>query len=156
CDLALMNPMGVVGGSFARLGPWPMVGSGPWRVTGFAPMQRMRFERHDGYDGERPQLPGFEWVTLVAGAERDPSATWALERGQVDAVVESWRPSIPRDLARELVERGKASLVPGKGSMVQLLCFNHERGPFAERRWRCVLRSAVDREALVRAAEQGF
>jgi len=99
CDLALMNPMGIVGG---------------------------------------------------------PISTWSLKRGHVDAVVESWRPSIPRDLARELVASGEARLVQGPGSMVQILCFNHERGPFAQRPLRAVVRDAVDRDALIGAAEHGF
>ena len=154
-DLALMNPMGIVGG---RITPphYPMIGSGPWRVTAFEPMRRMRFERHDRYDGVRPQLAAFEWITLIAGADRDPISTWSLERGHVDAVVESWRPSIPRDLARELVAANKARLVQGPGAMVQLLCFNHESGAFAQRAWRRVVRDAVDRDALVRVVEAGF
>src|SRR5678810_1056406 len=61
-----------------------------------------------------------------------------------------------RDSACELVAGGKARLVRGNGSMVQLLCFNHERGPFADRSWRRTVRDAVDRDALVRAVEQGF
>jgi peptide/nickel transport system substrate-binding protein len=119
-------------------------------------MRRMRFERHELYDGVRPQLAAFEWITLIAGADRDPVATWALERGHVDAVIESWRPSIPRDLARELVSANKARLVQGPGSMVQLLCFNHDREPFAQRAWRRAVRDAVDRDALVRFVEAGF
>ena len=155
-DLALMNPMGIVGGRITPPHDYPMIGSGPWRVTAFEPMRSMRFQRHDGYDGVRPQLAAFEWVTLIAGADRDPIATWALERGHVDAVIESWRPSIPRDLARELVAANKARLVQGPGAMVQLLCFNHERGSFAQRAWRRVVRDAVDRDALVRCVEAGF
>lgn len=156
CDLALMNPMGIVGGAIVPPHGYPRIGTGPWRITEFEPMQRARYERHAGYDGVMPQLERFEWVTLIAGADRDPISTWALERGRVDAVVESWRPSIPRDLAREMVQQGKARLLQGKGSMVQLLCFNHERGPFAERAWRRVVRDAVDREAFVRTVEHGF
>jgi ABC-type transport system substrate-binding protein len=156
CDLALMNPMGIVGGTFPRGGPWPLVGSGAWRIAACEPMRRMHYVRHDGFDGTRPALAEFEWVTLIAGADRDPVSTWALERGHVDAVVESWRPSIPRDQAHELVAAGKATLVQGRGSLVRLLCFNHERGPFADRRWRAVVRDAVDRDAFVQVVERGF
>ena len=155
-DLSLMNPMGIVGGTITPPDGYPRIGSGPWRVEQFEPMRRMLFVRHDGYDGPRPQLDRFEWITLIAGADRDPVSTWSLERGHVDAVVESWRPSIPRDLASELVAAGKARLVQGPGSMVQLLCFNHARGPFAERSWRRTVRDAVDRDALVRVVEHGF
>lgn len=155
-DLALRNPMGIVGGTLSPPHGYPQIGSGPWRVAAFEPMRRMRFERHERYDGPRPAVAAFEWITLIAGADRDPIATWAFERGHVDAVLESWRPSIPRDLAQELVAAGKARLLRGPGSMVQLLCFNHERGPFAEREWRQVVRDHVDRDALVRIVEAGF
>ncbi|MFY9341634.1 MAG: ABC transporter substrate-binding protein [Planctomycetota bacterium] len=156
CDLALMNPMGIVGGAIVPPHGYPQIGTGPWRVTAFEPMRRMRFERHPQFDGERPLLDAFEWITLIAGADRDPISTWALERGHVDALIESWRPSIPRDLARELVDRGKARLVQHPGAMVQILCFNHERGPFAARSWRRVVRDAVDRDGFVRTVEHGF
>jgi ABC-type transport system substrate-binding protein len=155
CDLALMNPMGIVGGAIAPP-HWPMVGTGPWRLVELEPMRRARYVRHDGFDGPRPATGTFEWITLIAGADRDPVSTWALERGHVDAVLESWRPSIPRDLAAELVANGTARLVRGNGSMVQLLCFNHGAGPFASLDARRLVRGAVDRAELVRVVEHGF
>lgn len=156
CDLTLMNPMGIVGGAFGRGGPWPMVGTGPFAVADYSPMADTRFVRAATWDGEPPRVDGFAWTAIVAGADRDPVSTWALERGRVDAVIESWRPSIPRDLAQELVAAGKARLVRGPGSLVQLLCFNHGRAPFADRALRARVRDAIDRGALIAAAEHGF
>jgi peptide/nickel transport system substrate-binding protein len=40
--------------------------------------------------------------------------------------------------------------------MVQLLCFNDDRPPFAQRPWRAAVRDTIDRAALIRAAEHGF
>lgn len=150
CDLTLMNPMGIVGGTFGRGGPWPSIGSGPYAVVDYTPMERTRFRRAATWDGTAPRADELEWTVLIAGADRDPVSTWSLERGRVDVVIESWRPSIPRDLAQELVAEGKAKLVRGPGSLVQLLCFNHDNGPFADRTQRARVRDAVDREALIR------
>ncbi len=156
-DLSLMNPFGVVGGKLDGIDPvdYLKIGCGPWRVVGFEPMQRTQFVRNDAYDGEKPELERFDLISL-SGGDRSPLSTWALERGHVDALIESWRPSIPREQAKELVDAGVATIVRGPGSMVTFLTLNSRREPFAQRAWRKAVRDAIDRDALVRAAEHGF
>lgn len=154
-DLALMNPFGIVGGDVRSPDGHPMIGTGPWRVAAFEPMRRTLLERHEGFDGRRPRLERFELVALVGG-DRDPVSTWALERGHVDVLIESWRPSIPRQQAAELAGGGEFRLLRRPGSLVAHLQLNSERGAFADRALRELVAASIDRQAIVQAAEHGF
>ena len=154
-DLALMNPFGIVGGALEPPDGYPMIGSGPWRVVEFEPMRRTLLERHAGFDGVQPKLERFELVALCGG-DRDPVSTWALERGHVDVLIESWRPSIPRQQAMELAESGGFQLVRGPGSLVSYLRVNPQRAPFSDVGLRERLAASIDRQAIVTAAEHGF
>jgi nickel transport system substrate-binding protein len=157
-DLPLINPMAIAGHGLGRSqeGLERLVGSGPWRIVEHESMQRARYERFEGYDGEQPLLPAFEYRIFACGSERDPVGVWALERGRIDVLIESWRPAIARDEALRLVRKGGFELLREPGSMVQLLCFQLHRGPFAERAWRARLAQAVDRARIVEAAERGL
>lgn len=156
-DLPLFNPMAIVGHDLARSdeGLTSLIGTGPWRIVEHEPMQRVRYERFDEYDGQRGRSEAIEYRIFAAGSDRDPVGAWALERGHIDALIESWRPSISRDAAKRLEGKG-FQLFQTRGSMVQLLCFQTERGPFQALAWRARVAQAIDRRQLVDVAEKGF
>lgn len=157
-DLPQINPFAVVGHGLGRSaeGLVTLNGTGPFRLTDHRWMSGARYERNDAYDGTRPRIDGFDYVVLPAGSDRDPVGAWALERGRIDVLIESWRPSIERDAARRLADSGEFQLAERRGSMVQLLCFNPGRAPFSEQPWRARVQQGVDRAALVARVEHGF
>lgn len=157
-DLPLANPMAIVGHAKGRShdGLVDLNGTGPFRMTEHRWMHGARYERFDDHDGPRPRIDGFDYEVFAAGSERDPVGVWALDRDRIDVLIESWRPAIDRDAARRLEAKGGFEILEERGSMVQILCFNTDRAPFAELAWRARVQRTVDRPRIVEAAEQGF
>jgi nickel transport system substrate-binding protein len=155
-DLAVINPMGVVGpGATRDEERVTMTGTGPYRVARFDPMHRIAYERFEAYDARRPRHAGFEMRVFVSGAARDPVLLWALERGHIDAAVEDWVPSLPRAQAAAFRDKG-FRLIAEPGSSVVLLLFHQGRAPFSDIAWRQRVAAVLDRGALIRDAEDGF
>jgi len=157
-DLPLANPMAIVGHGEGRSasGLVNLIGTGPFRIVEHEWMSRARYERFEEFDGAQPKIDGFDYEIFAAGSDRDPVGVWALDRGRIDVLIESWRPAIDRDAAVRLVAKGGHELLEERGALVQLLCFNSDRAPFSDVAWRARVLRSVDRNAIVDAAEAGF
>ena len=156
-DLALPNPMSIVGPRARRDELEPCLdGTGPWRIAEYEPMKRFRFERNENYAGARTECSAFELALYVVSTARDATALWGLERGHVDAVVEDWNPSIPRERARALAQRDGFALDVVRGSAVSYLAFGQTRSAFADVERRRRVAAAIDRARLIEIIEAGF
>lgn len=156
-DLCIINPNAVVVPEAPRdAEPAVLIGTGPFRFEGFAPMERAVYRRFEEYDGERPRIESFSLKLFAGGGNRSDVLPWALERGHVDGIVEGWRPTIPREKAADLAGQTGFELLERPGSAVALLVLNTQRAPFDRIGHRRFLAGLVDREALVEYAEHGF
>jgi ABC-type transport system substrate-binding protein len=119
-------------------------------------MHRAVYRRFDDYDGDLPAIESFSLEIFVTGFGRSDVLPWALERGHVDAIVESWTPAMSRVKAKHLAEEPGFERIEGPGSAVVFLAFNFDRAPFDDVECRRFIADGIDRTALVDYAEQGF
>jgi len=127
-----------------RLRMAEIVGSGPYRVTGYDKAGgRYRFSANADYYLGRPRVGELVFVRM------EPSlALGALKRGEVDMVR-----SLPLPLLPE-AERFATVVKAQSGHPIRLR-FNHARPPFADKRLRQAIARAIDRDELLRVVEGG-
>ncbi len=150
-DLAAVNPCAVATASaLPDAAEFAPVGTGPWRVVENDPLTHTLFAPASG---EGRMLD----VRFLHGGDQVASSHLrALELGEVDVIVDSWVPRLPRDEVRRLVAEGGFELLRAPGSRVVHLAFNTAEGPFADVETRRRVAAAVDRGALVTEVESGF
>ncbi len=150
-DLAAINPCAVAtAAALPDATDFAPVGTGPWRVVASDPLTHTLFAPASG-EGRMLDVR-----FLDGGDHVDSSHIRALELGEVDVVMDSWVPRLPRDEVRRLVDGGEFELLRTRGSRVVHLAFNMARGPFTDLENRRRVATAVDRAALVADVEFGF
>lgn len=122
------------------------VGTGPYGITEFVPGQKLVWERHDGYWGEKPDL---DKVTVVRINEMAARIT-ALKNGEVDIIT-----NVPPDQL-ETIAKDKQLKVEGLQTPIfHIVFFNANNPKLADKRLRQALSLSIDRELLNEALWYG-
>ncbi|MDU0479285.1 ABC transporter substrate-binding protein [Staphylococcus chromogenes] len=139
---AMMTPSGV-----DKLATQP-VGTGPYVVDQWAVGQSLTFTARDGYWGQPPhsQTAAIRYFSDAVGA------TNALQSGDVDVV---WAMQSP-ELIKPLTARGNYDVHVGTTNGEVLLSMNHRRAPFNDVRVRQAIMHAIDRQAVIDTAWDGY
>ena len=125
------------------------VGSGPFVFYDWSLGDSLTFTRFDGYfDNERfPQVDYIHWRIIPEGASR----TIALETEEVDFIVEVAFPDIPR-----MRENPDITVFERPGLTFIYLLLNNDTPMFENIHVRHAIDMAIDKEAIVMAAVDGF
>jgi len=125
------------------------VGSGPFVYYDWSLGDSLTFNRFDSYfDADRTaQIEYVHWRIIPEGASR----TIALETGEVDYIVEVAFPDIPR-----LRENPNITVFERPGLTYIYLLLNNEVPQFENIHVRHAIDMAIDKEAVVVAAVDGF
>lgn len=151
-DLAVVNPGSIQApstrdpdGHFRKA-----VGSGAFALKSMSDDLRvLRLERAIGRDLPREiELHAFDGRSAKTALE-------ALERGDIDAVMNGWHEDIPLDRLEALQkdERFRTDEVPG--SSMTWLVMNGEKGPTANVGLRRFMAKSIDRDAIAKDADFG-
>ena len=132
------------------------IGTGPYKLVGYSPAQRYRFEANRNYFMGAPLVD-----ELVFPVIPDQSAMFvALRTGEIDA---SARP-LPPELLSQFERAAGIKVVKTQALSIVELRLNYERAPLNDPSVRLALSLAIDRQALVdtvllgqgRAASHGY
>ena len=116
-------------------------GTGPWKMVSFDPTTGARFERNDGYWGDRPKLDAVEWIFNNDSASR----VSGLQGESVDAIV-------------QIDVLGSEGLLadPARFKIIDLETATHRQvwmrcdtGQFTDKRVRQALALTLDRELMI-------
>lgn len=122
------------------------VGTGPYKITEFVPNQRLVYERHDGYWGERAP---FQRVTITRIPELSARIT-GLRNNELDLVT-----NVPPDQLAS-IEADRALKVEGLVTpLFHVVIFNTQNPRMANPKLRQALSLAIDRATLNEALWQG-
>ncbi|GAA3300133.1 ABC transporter substrate-binding protein [Dactylosporangium vinaceum] len=121
------------------------IGSGPFTVASFKPGATLTLARDPGYRGEKAQVG-----SVVFKLFSDTNAVVnAVQGGTVDVA------GIDPNLVPQVRSNAKYDLVTGFASDKYVLAFNNAAKPFTDIRVRQAIRTAIDHDALVKAAGGG-
>jgi peptide/nickel transport system substrate-binding protein len=120
---------------------------GAYTVDSLDPGKEVRLVPNPGYYGE---TPAFTEVVLRATPDGS-NRLQLIERGEVDLAY-----GLTFDQLSSLENKGSVKLEKGLFPSVMLLVMNHDVEPFGDPRVRQAISYAIDRDALVKAAYQGF
>ncbi|MFV8380695.1 ABC transporter substrate-binding protein [Corynebacterium hindlerae] len=139
---AMMTPHGV-----DKLASEP-IGTGPYRVEHWAIGQSLTFTARPDYWGEQPanRTAAIRYFADAVGA------TNALQSGDVDVV---WAMQSP-ELIDVLRARGNYHVAVGTTNGEVLLSMNNQRAPFNDVRVRQAVMHAIDRQAVIDTAWDGY
>ncbi|AKK03656.1 ABC transporter substrate-binding protein [Corynebacterium epidermidicanis] len=139
---AMMTPNGV-----DKLATDP-VGTGPYVVEQWAIGQSLTFSAREDYWGAAPEnrTAAIRYFSDAVGA------TNALQSGDVDVV---WAMQSP-ELIRPLTARGGYHVQVGTSNGEVLLSMNNKRAPFTDPRVRQAVMYAIDRQAVIDTAWDGY
>lgn len=141
-DAVIVHPASV-----ALLATAP-VGTGPFRVAGWARGTSVTLERWAGYWGGAAALDRVAFRIIPDAA----AASAALRSGDVDAF-----PNFPAaDQLAELRRDRRFRVVVGSTEGETILALNNRIAPFADLRVRRAIAHAIDRRALIAGAMDGF
>ena len=139
---AIFTPNGV-----ADLANAP-VGTGPYTVASWKQNENIKLETRDDYWGEKP---GVEGVTLQYFADAT-ATTNALRTGDVDAIVNLQAP----ELVSTFESDAAFTVTSGTSSGEVSLSLNNKAAPFDDVRVRQAVLYALDRQAIVDTAWNGY
>ncbi|QGU01575.1 Glutathione-binding protein GsiB precursor [Corynebacterium kalinowskii] len=139
---AMMTPAGV-----EKLAEEP-IGTGPYELEHWAVGQSLTFSAREDYWGERPanDTAAIRYFSDAVGA------TNALQSGDVDVV---WAMQSP-ELLDVLRARGDYQVQVGTTNGEVLLSMNNQRAPFNDVRVRQAVMHAIDRQAVIDTAWDGY
>ncbi|MEJ5998466.1 ABC transporter substrate-binding protein [Corynebacterium sp. H130] len=139
---AMMTPNGV-----DKLAEQP-IGTGPYVLDHWAVGQSLTFTARSDYWGERPanNTAAIRYFSDAVGA------TNALQSGDVDVV---WAMQSP-ELLDVLQARGDYQVQVGTTNGEVLLSMNNQRAPFNDVRVRQAVMHAIDRQAVIDTAWDGY
>lgn len=124
------------------------VGTGPYEVSAWTQGQSLVLDTRDDYWGDKP---GVEQVTLQYFADAT-ATTNALRTGDVDAIVNLQAP----ELVSTFEEDPAFSVVSGTSSGEVSLSLNNRVAPFDDVRVRQAVLHALDRQAIIDTAWNGY
>lgn len=114
------------------------VGTGPYRIAEFVPNQRVVYERHDGFWGEKAPLAK---VTVTRIPELSARLT-ALKNGEVDLIT-----NVPPDQIQPIESDARLKAVGAVTPLFHVIIFN-QANPKMDKRIRQALSLAIDRKML--------
>jgi len=154
-DLCAINPTGILGpGSVNQRGFYDKpVGTGAFRFVG--QLEKGRVVRYARIRPGKKEPDRRDLIDLIRFGRKGDEAVDALLKESADVMVDAWITRVPRPRIAELKADPEFHVTEAPGSSVMALYFNLENGPAADRRLRLKIRSLIDREALIRAAELG-
>ncbi|WP_076262084.1 ABC transporter substrate-binding protein [Intrasporangium flavum] len=122
------------------------VGSGPWKLDSADATTGLRFSAHDAYNGPRKaRAKKMVWNTTTEGATRIAD----IQGGRVQAIE-----AVPYVNVAQL--EGKAQVEDRQAFNQLFLLFNCSAKPFDDKRVRQALHYALDRDAIIKTALQGY
>lgn len=124
------------------------VGTGPYEVASWAQNENIKLETRDDYWGERPGVDG---VTLQYFADAT-ATTNALRTGDVDAIVNLQAP----ELVSTFESDDAFTVTTGTSSGEVSLSLNNRIAPFDDVRVRQAVLFALDRQAIIDTAWNGY
>lgn len=144
-----------------RTSPAQIAGLGPFRVREYLAGQRIVLERNPYYwktDGAGTRLPYLAELVFTFAASEDLQVM-RFQSGESDTIARI----TPKDYAllqRDAARRGYLLQDAGPGLDFSFLCFNlsdaARRKPWANTAFRQAVSAAIDRQAIVRLAYQGY
>jgi len=136
---ALTGDPNTVGfGDFEAFGFKP-VGTGPYKITEFVPNQRVVYERHDAFWGDKAP---FKRITLKRIPELSARIT-ALKNGEVDLIA-----NVPPDQIATIEADPKLKVEGMVTPLFHVVIFNTQHPKMADKRIRQALSLAIDRKTL--------
>jgi peptide/nickel transport system substrate-binding protein len=137
------------------------IGTGPFRVTGFAVNDTVSYEANPNY--RDPAKPAFATAVIKGGGDAESSARAVMETGEFDY---AWNTQIPPDSQAAMAAAGKGQFVVAFGTLVERLEMNltnpspdlpegerstakHPHPFLTDIRVRQALSKAIDRSILV-------
>jgi peptide/nickel transport system substrate-binding protein len=139
------NPDAAEPGDFEAFGLKP-VGTGPYRIAEFVPDQRLVYERHEGFWGDKAP---FKRVTLKRIPELSARIT-ALKTGEADIVT-----NVPPDQIKTIESDAKLKVQGMVTPLFHVIIYNTQHPKMADKRIRQALSLAIDRKTLNEALWQG-
>jgi peptide/nickel transport system substrate-binding protein len=124
------------------------VGTGPYAVESWAPNENIKLVTRDDYWGE---APGVKAVTLQYFADAT-ATTNALRTGDVDAIVNLQAP----ELVSTFEEDDAFTVTTGTSNGEVSLAMNNRAAPFDDVRVRQAVLYALDKQAILDTAWNGF
>ncbi len=122
------------------------VGTGPYKISEFIPNQRLVYERHDGFWGEKAP---FQKVTVQRIPELSGRLT-ALKNAEVDLVT-----NIPPDQLDPIASDAKLKVEGMQTPLFHVVIFNTQNPKMANPKLRQALSYAIDRKTLNEALWYG-
>ncbi len=156
-DLLAINPCAITGpASLDRKGEFVKpVGCGPFRFVEVLDGGRVvRCARFENGAAPKPGDTRVDFVTYTSDDTRRPIDD--LFAGELDAVVDAWSESMPRERVLAARQDARFRVSSGPGGSVTVLSFCQGQSPTADADVRRRIRAALDRAALVRDVEMGF
>ena len=124
------------------------VGTGPYEVSKWTPNESLVFDTRDDYWGD---APGVEQVTLKYFADAT-ATTNALQTGDVDAIANLQAP----ELLSSFESDDKFVVTTGTSSGEVSLSLNNKAAPFDDVRVRQAVLYALDKQAILDTAWNGY
>jgi peptide/nickel transport system substrate-binding protein len=122
------------------------IGTGPYRMAEFVPNQRLVWERHDGYWGEKAP---FRRIIVTRIPELSGRLT-ALKNGEVDIIT-----NVPPDQLSVLQSDAKLKVEGLVTPLFHVVIYNTQNPKMQDPRLRRALSLAIDRNTLNEALWQG-
>ena len=123
------------------------IGTGPYKFVKWNLGDSVEFEAFDEYWEGAPAIKNLKYRIIPEGSSR----TIGLEAGEVDLIVEVDN----NDMAR-LEETPGIATINITGTSFNFLVLNNERAPFDNKDFRHFMNCAVDKDALVAVALNGY
>ena len=123
------------------------IGSGPYVFENWTLGESLSFTAYDNYWEGAPSIKNMTWKIIPEGSSR----TIGLEAGEVDLIVEVDN----NDMAR-LEETDGIETINITGTSFNFLVLNNERAPFDNKEFRHFMNCAIDKDALVAVALNGY
>jgi len=123
------------------------IGTGPYKFVKWNLGDSIEFERFDEYWEGTPAIEKLTYRIIPEGSSR----TIALEAGEIDFIVE-----VDNNDMKRIEETEGLAVVNKTGTSFNFLVLNNERHPFDNKDFRHFMNCAVDKDALVMVALNGY
>ncbi|MCB1484900.1 MAG: hypothetical protein KDJ17_08410 [Hyphomicrobiaceae bacterium] len=140
-NAGMMSPAGIetMGNTYSQI--VHPIGTGPYKFVEYVQADHLKFERWDGYWGEKPYYETQLLKLMPEPASREA----ALLSGQVDIIMHP-----PSADIGKLQSDPKLNVIVGDTTRVVYFAFNNQAKEFADVRVRQALNYAVDKDAIIK------